>query len=102
MRATLGLAPLVAFGLLASCAVPEARLRAGLVNAGLPRPLAVCMAERMADRLSLIQLRRIGDLPRATSSVSVQQFLHRVRSLGDAQILAVSSSSAALCAVGLG
>jgi hypothetical protein len=88
--------------LLASCAVPEARLRAGLVNAGLPRPLAACMAERMADRLSLIQLRRIGDLPRATSSVSVEQFLHRVRSLGDAQILAVSSSSAALCAVGLG
>jgi hypothetical protein len=91
-----------AIPLVASCAVPEARLRAGLVNAGLPRPLAACMAERMADRLSLIQLRRIGDLPRATSSLSVQQFLHRVRSLGDAQILAVSSSSAALCAVGLG
>lgn len=88
--------------LLSSCAVPEARLRAGLVNAGLSPSLAACMAERMAERLSLIQLRRIGDLPRATASVSVQQFLHRVRSLGDAQILAVSSSSAALCAVGLG
>lgn len=88
--------------LAAGCAVPEARLRTGLVNAGLPRPLAACMAERMAERLSLMQLRRIGDLPRATSSVSVQQFLHRVRSLGDAQILGVSSSSAALCAVGLG
>lgn len=85
-----------------ACAVPEARLRAGLINAGLSPSLAACMAERMADRLSLIQLRRIGDLPRATSSVSVQQFLHRVRSLGDAQILGVSSSSAALCAVGLG
>ncbi|HEV7660317.1 MAG TPA: hypothetical protein VGO55_10770 [Allosphingosinicella sp.] len=92
----------LALALLASCAVPEARLRAGLVNAGLPRSLAACMAERMAERLSLIQLRRIGDLPRASSSVSVEQFLHRVRSLGDAQILAVSSSSAALCAVGLG
>jgi len=88
--------------LLAACAVPEARLRAGLVNAGLTPSLAACMAERMADRLSLMQLRRIGDLPRASSSVSVQQFLHRIRSLGDAQILAVSSSSAALCAVGLG
>ncbi|MEA3014823.1 MAG: hypothetical protein QOD42_3368 [Sphingomonadales bacterium] len=88
--------------LLASCAVPEARLRTGLVNAGLPPSLAACMAARMAERLSLMQLRRIGDLPRATSSVSVQQFLHRVRSLGDAQILGVSSSSAALCAVGLG
>lgn len=102
MRMRSRLVSLAACALLASCAVPEVRLRAGLVNAGLPRPLAACMAERMTERLSLIQLRRIGDLPRATSSVSVQQFLHRVRSLGDAQILAVSSSSAALCAVGLG
>jgi hypothetical protein len=86
---------------LAACAVPEARLRAGLVNAGLSPSLAACMAERMADRLSLMQLRRIGDLPRASSSASVAQFLHRVRSLGDTQILAVSSSSAALCAAGL-
>jgi hypothetical protein len=93
---------LVATGLLSSCAVPEARLRTGLINAGLSPSLAACMAERMADRLSLMQLRRIGDLPRATSSVSIAQFLHRVRSLGDAQILGVSSSSAALCAVGLG
>jgi hypothetical protein len=87
---------------LTACAIPEARLRTGLRNAGLSESMAACMAERMADRLSLMQLRRIGDLPRASSSVSVQQFLHRIRSLGDAQILAVSSSSAALCAVGLG
>lgn len=87
--------------LLASCAVPEARLRAGLVNAGLSPSLAACMAERMAERLSVMQLRRIGDLPRASSSTSVAQFLHRVRALGDAEILAVSSSSAALCAAGL-
>ena len=80
----------------------EARLRAGLVNAGLPRPLAACMAERMVDRLSLAQLSRIGDLPRAGSSVSVAQFLRRIRALGDTDILAVSSSSAALCAVGMG
>jgi hypothetical protein len=101
MQARIAPAVLIVLALTA-CAVPEARLRTGLVNAGLSPSLAACMAERMADRLSLIQLRRIGDLPRATSSVSVQQFLHRVRSLGDAQILAVSSSSAALCAVGLG
>ena len=102
MRRPTPVLALAAALLLASCAVPEARLRAGLINAGLSPSLAACMAERMADRLSLMQLRRIGDLPRATSSVSVQQFLHRVRSLGDARILGVSSSSAALCAVGLG
>jgi hypothetical protein len=87
----------VAAALLASCAVPEARLRAGLINAGLAEPLAACMAERMADRLSLAQLSRIGDLPRARQSVSLDELLHRVRALRDAQILTVTASSAALC-----
>lgn len=96
-----GLVALAALTLTA-CAIPEARLRAGLVNAGLSRPMAACMAERMADRLSLIQLRRIGDLPYASSSVSMSEFLHRVRALRDPEILGVSSSAAALCAVGMG
>jgi hypothetical protein len=95
-------APVAGILLLSACAIPEARLRRGLEDAGLTRPMAACMAQRMADRLSLIQLRRIGDLPYASSSVSVSEFLHRVRALGDAQILGVSSSSAALCAVGMG
>jgi len=86
---------------LAGCAVPEARLRAGLVRAGLPKPLSACMAERMVDRLSLKQLMRIADLPKASKSESVDQFLHRVRALGDAEILGVTTSSAALCATGL-
>jgi hypothetical protein len=90
--------PLLAVLLLpAACAVPEARLRAGLVNAGLSPPLAACMAGRMVDRLSLMQLRRIGDLPRAREAVSVAEFLHRVRALGDSQVLAVSAGSAAVC-----
>jgi hypothetical protein len=88
--------------LLTACAIPEARLRTGLRNAGLSEAMAACMAERMADRLSLIQLRRIGDLPRASSSVSMSEFLHRIRALRDPDILGVSSSAAALCAVGMG
>lgn len=86
-----------ALALLTACAVPEARLRAGLVNAGLSPPLAACMAERMVDRLSLMQLRRIGDLPRARGAVSVAEFLHRVRALRDAEILSVSATSTAIC-----
>ena len=96
------LACLVIPSIVAACAIPEARLRTGLRNAGLSEAMAACMAERMVDRLSLIQLRRIGDLPYAASSGSVSEFLHRIRSLGDPQILSVSSSSAALCAVGMG
>lgn len=86
---------------LSACAVPEDRLRTGLVNAGLPRPLAGCMAERMVDRLSLAQLLRLADLPKARHAESVERFLRRVRALGDPEILSVASSSAALCATGL-
>ena len=87
---------------LAACAVPEDRLRTGLVNAGLSRPLAACMAERMVDRLSLAQLMRIADLPKARQAESLDRFLRRVRALGDPEIVAVVTSSAALCAAGLG
>ena len=99
MRAAF-LLPLAATALLAGCATPEARLRAGLVDAGLAPPLADCMARRMADRLSLAQLLRLRDLPRARESVSISEFLHRVRALRDPGILAVASSSAGLCATG--
>ena len=99
MRAKL--LPLLAVAaLLAGCGYPEARLRAGLVNAGLSRPLAGCMAHRMAGRLSLVQLRRIGDLPEARESLSVSEFLHNLRSLRDPEILGAATSSAALCATG--
>lgn len=95
-------APLLLIALsLSACAVPEARLRTGLADAGLSRPLAACMAERMVDRLSLAQLMRIADLPRAREAESVDRFLRRIRSLGDPEIVLVSTSSAALCATGV-
>lgn len=90
---------LASLSLLAACAVPEARLRAGLINAGLSQPMAACMAERMVDRLSLAQLRRIGDLPYARDERSVAGFLHRVRALRDTEILTVASAAAAVCAL---
>lgn len=86
---------------LAACATPEARLRSGLVTAGLPDDLSACMAGRMVDRLSLIQLHRLSDLPDAREAVSAEQFLRRVRSLRDPEIWAVASGSAALCAAGI-
>lgn len=86
--------------LLAGCATPESRLRGGLVEAGLPEPLAACMAERMVDRLSLIQLRRLADLKAAGRAPTREDFLHRVRSLRDPEIWTVTSSAAALCAIG--
>ena len=84
---------------LAACATPATRLRTGLIEAGLSEPLAACMAERMVDRLSLIQLRRLADLGHAGRAESLGEFLHRVRSLRDPEVWTVTSRSAAVCAV---
>ena len=86
---------------LTACSTPEAMTRAGLVNAGIPQPTARCMAGRMVDRLSLLQLRRLSGLAKARGSKNLDQFLYRARSLKDPEILSVVSSSAALCATGL-
>jgi hypothetical protein len=94
-RSMILLLPLLAA--LGACAMPEARLRAGLVDAGLSRPMAACMAERMVDNLSLMQLRRIGDLPRARQSESVAEVLHRLRALRDPEIVTVGAAAAAAC-----
>ena len=96
--------PLIAAALmLAGCATPEARLRTGLNNAGLSKAMSACMAERMVDRLSLVQLRRLSALgslkDKRIADLSLDRFLHKVRALGDPEILAVSTSSAALCAL---
>ena len=96
--------PLVATTLmLAGCATPEARLRTGLNNAGLSKARSACMAERMVDRLSLVQLRRLSALgslkEKRLGDLSFDQFLHKVRALKDPEILTVTTSSAALCAL---
>lgn len=92
-----------AAALLAGCATPEQRVRSGLVEAGLSRPIAACMAERMVDRLSLAQLRRIGrlgDLKDPTlREMSVDEFLRRARAIRDPEILAVMTTSAGICAI---
>ncbi len=88
---------------LTACATPEQRVRSGLIDAGLSLPMATCMAERMIDRLSLLQLRRIGrlgDLRDANMrELSADQFLHRARAIGDPEILAVMTTSAGICAI---
>ena len=86
---------------LAGCATPEARLRAGLEDAGLSQSMAACMARQMTRQLSITQLRRIGDLPSARDAESVDAFLHRVRALRDPEILSVTTAAAAGCATGL-
>ncbi|CAN5534466.1 hypothetical protein BH10PSE14_BH10PSE14_12920 [soil metagenome] len=93
--------PLAALVLLAACSTPETLTRDGLVNAGIDRRTASCMAKRMVDRLSLLQLRRMAGLGKAGDSRNLDQLLYRLRSLHDAQIVSVTATSAALCVAGL-
>jgi hypothetical protein len=95
--------PVLAIVLLSACATPETRVRTALIDAGLSKPIAACMADRMVDRLSLIQLNRLSGLKKLRGQdmrkVSVDQFLKRTRSLQDPEILGVVTSSGLICAV---
>jgi hypothetical protein len=88
---------------LAACATPETRVRTALIDAGLSKPVASCMADRMVDRPSLIQLNRLSGLKKLRGAdmrkISVEEFLKRTRSLQDPEILGVVTSSGLICAV---
>ena len=88
---------------LSACATPETRVRTALMDAGLSKPIASCMADRMVDRLSLIQLNKLSGLKKLRNKdvrkLSVDEFLKRTKSLQDPEILGVVSSSGLICAV---
>lgn len=94
---------LVAMLTLSACATPETRVRTALIDAGLSKPIASCMADRMVDRLSLIQLNKLSGLKKLRNKdvqkLSVEEFLKRTRSLQDPEILGVVTSSGLICAV---
>jgi len=103
MNRTFALLPLL---VLAGCAQPfEGRIAAKLQDAGIPGPMAQCMAERWVDRLSIPQLRKIeqltGDIRQQYQdrSLTVVGFIDRIRTLDDPEILRVVTSSAARCAL---
>lgn len=88
---------------LSACATPETRIRTALMDAGLSQPIAACMADRMVDRLSLVQLNKLNGLKKLRGQdmrkVTVEEFLRRTRSLQDPEILGVATSSGLICAV---
>ncbi len=105
MRAALILATALA---LSGCveAIAESRVRSALSEAGLSDRNADCMAERMVDRLTIDQLRKLEGLKARAGErerpVTLAQYVERVRRVGDAEVITVTASSAGLCAVGLG
>jgi hypothetical protein len=100
--AALTLLPLVA---LSACATPspEARVRSRLIEAGLSQPMASCMAERLVDRLSIQELRRLSSLgklrDREIGEMTVDKFLRHIRALQDPHILKVVTTAGIGCAI---
>ena len=82
---------------------PEARVRTKLIEAGLKPRVAGCMAERMVDRLSIAQLRRLQSLggiarhdPRG---MSVDDLVYRLRALNDPEIVSVVLKAGIGCSI---
>jgi hypothetical protein len=95
------LLPLATIALLSGCVekVAKHRVRAALVQAGLSEGNAECMAQRMVDHLTISQLRKLEALQGEKRSIA--DYVAAVQRVNDAEVLAVTASSAALCATGL-
>lgn len=97
------LLPLAALTLLSSCATPETRLRNGLMAAGLSADRSACMADRMVDKLSLTQLRRLSDLSKISDKrigeMRVGEFWRQVRALRDPEILSIATRAGLSCSI---
>lgn len=74
-------------------------VKSAMIDAGLSESNAACMATRMTDRLSLVQLNKLRKLKGEKRSLG--DYVDAVRKVGDAEALSVTASSAALCATGL-
>ncbi len=87
--------------LTAGCASKEARTNAALRNAGLGPQMANCMAGQMAERLSVRQLRQLGELGGLRGEglvlLTLDEFLDKVRALRDPETVLVVTLSAGAC-----
>lgn len=80
------------FGLLvAACSTPADKITAALTDYGLPAKQARCMGERLQDRLSLAQLKRLSELAQANrgqGKVSVTKIADQLNRDGDPRLVA--------------
>jgi hypothetical protein len=79
--------------------IKETRVRSALIDGGLSDELAGCMAHRMAQKLTIKQLRGLQRLSNAPRH-SIGEFVAALRQNGDADAVEVTLSSAALCKTG--
>jgi hypothetical protein len=88
---------LLASGCVSKLAYP--RVKSALLDAGLSERNAACMADRMTDKLSISQLRRLESLRAPKRSLA--DYVLTVRRVSDPELVKVTTTSAALCVSGL-
>ena len=76
------------------------RVKTALVESGLSDANASCMADRMTDKLTILQLRKLQALRGEKRSLS--DYVAAVRKVNDPEVLAVTATSAAVCTTGFG
>ncbi|MBX7495515.1 hypothetical protein K3172_06545 [Qipengyuania sp. 6B39] len=81
--------------------VTASRIESTLVDKGIPQPVAACMGSRMAERLSLNQLRKLQNMQARDGEtevpLSMAEFLERLRRVDDPEAIEVVGTSAAIC-----
>ena len=93
------LAGLIALAACTPSKLAYGQVRSAMIEAGLSEKNAACMATRLTDRLSLGQLQNLKQLKGEKRSLG--DYVAAVRRVGDSEALAVTASTAALCATGL-
>lgn len=83
------------------------RIEASLVEAGVGEKRAECMAERMVDRLTVVQLWKLrqgmaAQTGEPESGYGLGELIKRLRRVDDGEAVAVLTTSAGLCAIGIG
>lgn len=92
------LAPLIVLAACSPSKLAFGQVKSAMLDAGLSEPNADCMATRLTDRLSLGQLQKLKQLKGDKRSLA--DYAAAVRRVGDTEAVAVTASSAALCATG--
>ena len=85
----------------------EMQVKGALVDAGIGEKRAACMAERMVDRLTIGQLWKLRQGMAAREGepeegYGLGELIKRLRRVGDGEAVAVLTTSAPLCAIGIG
>lgn len=103
MLRVLVISPIAAAALAGCSSLAEPSVRSALVDAGARPPVADCMAERMTDRLSIAQLRKLKRLKGApgerTRGLSAAELVERVHRVDDPEVVAVTASAGAVCSI---